>query len=458
MNTAQSPNQNPNQTPSQNDYIRWFRHIAPYINTHRGKTFVIMFGGEAVSHENFSDLIYDIALLHSLGIKLVLVHGARKQIDNNLANCGIDTPFYQGLRVTPKSALPYILNAVGSIRLQIEAHFSMGLANSPMYGSSIQVVSGNFVNARPYGVRDGVDYQFTGEVRSIDVTAISHNLQNHHIVLLGSMGYSPTGEVFNLFAEDVALQTAIQLKADKLIFLGEKSGVEQGELIREMTDKQAKTLIAELDDSQIENKRFLQSAIYACQNGVLRTHILSYGKNGALLGELFSYDGSGTLISKSAYDEIRPATIDDIGGLIKLLEPLEQQGILVHRSKQRLESEIDLFSIIERDGMVIGCGALYPLPSETGEIYQAEIACIAIHQNYRSGSRGADLIAFLQKQAEQQGIVELFVLTTRTAHWFIELGFQEVAIETLPKSRLEKYDYQRKSKVLLKTLTKKTSC
>lgn len=442
------------QSHTQSEHIVWFRHVAPYINTHRGKTFVIMFGGEAVNHPNFSDLIYDIALLHSLGIKLVLVHGARQQINKNLADCGIETPFYQGLRVTPKSALPHVLNAVGSIRLQIEAHFSMGLANSPMYGSSIQVVSGNFVNARPYGVRDGVDYQLTGEVRNIDVKAISHNLANQHIVLLGSMGYSPTGEVFNLFTEDVALQTAIQLKADKLILLGEKSGIEQGGLIREMTDKQAKDLFNSLHDNERESKRFLKSAIYACEHGVPRTHILSYAKTGALLGELFTHDGSGTLISKCAYDEIRPASIDDIGGLIKLLQPLEEQGILVPRSKQRLESEIDLFSIIERDGMVIGCGALYPLPDDNGDIYQAEIACVAIHPNYRSGSRGADLIAFLQKQAKLQGITELFALTTRTAHWFMELGFNEVPIERLPTCRLQKYDHERKSKVLLKTLPK----
>lgn len=446
--------QNPSTLQNQSEHILWFRHVAPYINTHRGKTFVIMFGGEAVNHPNFGDLIYDIALLHSLGIKLVLVHGARQQIDKNLADCGIQTPFYHGLRVTPKSALPHVLNAVGSIRLQIEAHFSMGLANSPMYGSSIHVVSGNFVNARPYGVRDGVDYQFTGEVRNIDVNAINHNLANQHIVLLGSMGYSPTGEVFNLFTEDVALQTAIQLKADKLILFGEKSGIEQGELIREMTDKQAKDLLTTLNDNERESQRLLKSAIYACEHGVPRIHILSFTKTGALLGELFTHDGAGTMISKSAYDEIRPASIDDIGGLIKLLQPLEQQGILVPRSKQRLESEIDLFSIIERDGMVIGCGALYPLPSDVGDIYQAEIACIAIHPNYRSGSRGADLIAFLQQQAKQQGITELFALTTRTAHWFMELGFHEVPIERLPMSRLQKYDHERKSKVLLKILSK----
>lgn len=435
---------------AQNDYIRWFRHVAPYINTHRGKTFVIMFGDEVVNHENFSDLIYDIALLESLGVRLVLVHGARKTIDESLAKYGIETPFANGLRITPKSALPYILNAVGSIRLQIEARFSMGLANSPMYGSSIHVVSGNFVNARPYGVRGGMDYQFTGEVRSIDTTAINQNLANGHIVLLGSMGYSPTGEVFNLFAEEVALQTAIQLKAEKLIFLGEKS-VEYGGFIREMTDKQAQDLLANIDKHEPYHP-FLQSAIHACQHGVARTHILSYADNGALLGELFTHDGAGTMISKSAYDEIRPATIDDIGGLIKLLEPLEQQGILVPRSRQRLESDIEQFSIIERDGMVIGCGALVPLPADTGDIYQAEIACIAIHPNYRSGSRGADLIAFLQQQAQQQGIFELFALTTRTAHWFMELGFHEVAIERLPTSRLQKYDHERKSKVLLKIL------
>lgn len=446
--------QNSANNQRQSEYVYWFRHVAPYINKHRGKTFVIMFGGEAVHHPNFSDLIYDIALLHSLGIKLVLVHGARQQIDKNLSDCGIKTPFYHGLRVTPKSALPHVLNAVGSIRLQIEAHFSMGLANSPMYGSSIHVVSGNFVNARPYGVRDGVDYEFTGEVRSIDSEAISHNLANQHIVLLGSMGYSPTGEVFNLFTEDVALQTAIQLKADKLILLGEKLGIEQGELVREMTDKQAKALLQNLQDNELESKRFLQSAIYACEQGIPRIHILSYAKTGVLLEEFFTHDGSGTMISKSAYDEIRPATIDDIGGLIKLLQPLETQGILIPRSKQRLESEIDLFSIIERDGMVIGCGALYPLPDDNGDIYQAEIACVAIHPSYRSGSRGADLMAFLQQQAKLKGIVELFALTTRTAHWFMELGFQEVPIERLPTCRLQKYDHERKSKVLLKILSK----
>ena len=217
-------------------YVHWFRNSAPYINAHRGKTFVLMFGGEAVNHDNFRNIIHDIALLHSLGIKLVLVHGARPQIDENLIEYDLTTPFHEGLRITTREALRCVLDAVGSIRLEIEALLSMGLANSPMYGARIDAVSGNFITARPYGIRNGVDYQLTGEVRSVDIEAIQKNLDNRHIVVLGPTGYSTTGEVFNLLGEEVAVQTAKALKADKLIFLGEKEGIadEADRLLREL--------------------------------------------------------------------------------------------------------------------------------------------------------------------------------------------------------------------------------
>lgn len=443
-NTADATT-NPTATPA---YVTWFRNFAPYINTHRGKTFVIMFNGEAVHHDNFSHLIHDFALLHSLGINLVLVHGARPQIESNLAENHIDAPMVNDVRVTPRQALPYILEAVGSIRLQIEAQLSMGLANSPMYGSRIDAVSGNFVTARPYGVRDGVDYQFTGEVRAIDAQAIRNNLLHNHVVILGSMGYSASGEVFNLLAEDVALQAAISLQADKLIFLGEETGIynDKGQLLKEMIPHEVvRFLRGKPMDSEVA--RFLQAASEACQNGIHRTHIISYAKDGALLEELFTRDGSGTLISHDPYEEIRRADIDDVVGLIELLEPLEQQGILIRRSRERLERDIEQFSVIERDGMVLGCAALYPL-SDTA----AEVACVAVHPNYRNGNRGADLIAFLEQQARSRGIKDLFVLTTRTAHWFVEQGFSEVPAETLPESRYHAYDTSRNSKVLKKVL------
>lgn len=443
--TTPMPTANTSHPPA---YVTWFRNFAPYINAHRGKTFVIMFSGEAVNHPNFSHLIHDFALLHSLGIKLVLVHGARPQIEQHLTQTRIEAPLFGNARVTPKAAMPYILAAVGSIRLQIEAQLSMGLANSPMYGSRIDAVSGNFVIARPYGVRGGIDYQFTGEVRSIDAEAIRHNLQHNHVVILGATGYSATGEIFNLISEDVALQTAISLKADKLIFLGEHAGIldTTGALIKEMVPHEMKRYLATIPENT-ETARFLMAAAAACHQGIHRTHIISYALDGSLLEELFTRDGAGTLISQDPYEEIRRATIDDIGGLIELLEPLEQQGILVRRSRERLENEIDYFSIIERDGMVLGCAALYPLSATAGEV-----ACVAVHPNYRKGNRGGHLIEFLQQQARNQGMTELFLLTTRTAHWFMEQGFSEVSPDTLPPTRYAQYDSHRKSKVLRKIL------
>ncbi len=440
MTTSAMPNIN-------SEYVHWFRNSAPYINTHRGKTFVVMFGGEAVNHPNFSTLIHDFALLHSLGINLVLVHGARPQIDKNLAEMGIASPLHEGIRVTPRKAMPSILQAAGAIRLQIEAQLSMGLANSPMYGSRIDAVSGNFVTARPYGIRDGVDYQMTGEVRSIDIDAIKNNLLHNHIVILGSMGYSATGEVFNLLAEDVALSAAVALDADKLIFLGAAADVnDDGRLLYEMIPNEVDRFLQQRDLNE-EINYFLYCAASACRQGVHRTHIISYAKDGALLEELFTRDGSGTLISHDPYEEIRRANIDDVVGLAELLAPLEEQGILVSRSQERLEQEIDNYSVIERDGMVLGCAALYPL-----DAHSAEVACVAVHPEYRNGSRGADLLAFLEQQARSHGLNKLFVLTTRTAHWFVEQGFLEADASVLPAERREQYHNGRNSKVFQKTL------
>lgn len=436
-----------NQISSASANVHWFRNSAPYINTHRGKTFVIMFGGEAVLHPNFRDLIHDFALLHSLGIKLVLVHGARPQIEKNLAKAGLPSQLHNDIRITPSDNMPHILEAVGAIRLQIEAQLSMGLANSPMYGSRIDVVSGNFITARPYGVRDGIDYQMAGEVRSVDVEAIRTNLDHKHMVILGSTGFSVTGEIFNLLAEEVALNAAIALNADKLIFLGQDMGIRDGErLLREMIPNEVDRFLRGQDPKE-EINCFLACAAHACRQGIHRTHILSYAKNGAIIEELFTRDGSGTLVSHDPYEEIRRATVDDVVGLLELLKPLEEQGILVKRSQERLEQEIEFYSVIERDGMILGCAALYPLDNAC-----AEVASLAIHPEYRSGSRGSDLLAFLEQQARSNGLYRLFALTTRTHHWFLEQGFVEVAVDELPSQRQNEYHNGRNSKVLKKQL------
>ena len=436
------------------DYVHWFRHSAPYINAHRDKTFVLMFGGEAVQHHNFQHIIHDIALLHSLGIRLILVHGARPQINQNLLERHIETPFHQNRRVTTRESLRGVMNAVGSIRLEIEALLSMGLANSPMYGARIDVVSGNFVTAKPYGIREGIDFQLTGEVRSVDTDAIQRHLDNHNIVLLGPTGYSTTGEVFNLLAEEVATKTAIALKADKLIFLGEKQGLmnEQKQLLRELSSRQLEPYIQQNQQQYPEFALHLKQAQQASLSGVHRVHLISYAYDGALIEELFTRDGIGTLITDAHYEEVRIANIQDVGGLINLLRPLEQEGILVYRSRERLESEIEQFAVIERGGMILACAALYPIPAGSNEIRSAEIACVAVDSSYRKSNRGSQILQFLEIKAKQQGIQQLFVLTTRTAHWFLEQGFIPASVDDLPNARQALYNYQRNSLVFKKTL------
>lgn len=435
-------------------YVHWFRDAAPYINMHRGKTFVLMFSGEALLSSNFKHIIHDIALLHALGIRLVLVYGARPQINENLKQLGLETPFLQHRRITTRQALAAVLGAVGSIRLQIEALLSMGVANSPMFGARIDVVSGNFVTAKPYGIRDGVDFQLTGEVRSIDADVIKHNLSNQHIILLGPTGYSTTGEVYNLPAEEVATRVAIDLKADKLIFLGEQHGFIdlQGKLIRELIPKDAKIY---LEQSAPDTERYLhlRGAMQACMNGVNRCHLISYQQDGALLTELFTRDGTGTLVSDLRFEDVRQATIHDVGGLLKLLRPLEKQGILVYRSRERLEDEIEHFAVIERDGMIVACAALYPIPTTGQEAKSAEIACVAVHRDYQKSNRGAQVLMFLQQRAQAQQIQVLYLLTTHTGHWFLEQGFTKVDMAQLPAAKQALYNYQRNSQVYQKIIS-----
>lgn len=435
-------------------YVHWFRHSAPYINAHRNKTFVLMFDGEAVQHPNFQHIIHDIALLHSLGIRLILVHGARPQINENLQQRQIETPFHGNRRITTRESLSCVMNAVGSIRLEIEALLSMGLANSPMYGARIDVVSGNFVTAKPYGIRDGVDFQLTGEVRAIDAKAIHNHLDNHNIVVLGPTGYSTTGEVFNLLAEEVGTKTAIALKADKLIFLGKQQGLEneQGKLLREITPHQLDQHLIQYHDSQPEFALHLQGAKDASLRGVHRVHLISYAYDGALIEELFTRDGIGTMVTDAHYEEVRMANIQDVGGLMTLLRPLEEEGILVYRSRERLENEIEQFAVIERDGMILACAALYPIPTGKDEIRSAEIACVAVHPAYRKSNRGSQILHFLEDKAQASGIQQLFVLTTRTAHWFLEHGFSRASVDDLPNARQALYNYQRNSLVFKKRI------
>jgi amino-acid N-acetyltransferase len=430
------------------DYVKWFRNSAPYINAHRGKTFVLMLGGEAVAHANFANIIHDIALLNSLGVRLVLVHGARPQIEERAKLRGVSSRFEKDLRITDGQTLECVTDAAGSLRAQIEALLTMGLANSPMHGAQIRVCSGNFVVAKPIGVMNGIDFEHTGIVRRVDVDGINTQLADGSIVLLSPTGYSPTGEVFNLSLEDVATHAAIALGADKLIAFSEHNGLHDmnGALIQSCEVGDLKFLLQHNNDNA--TGRLLKALIHSGESGIDRGHCVSYSDDGALLQELFTRDGAGTLITKSSYEQLRMATIDDVGGILELIEPLEDQGVLVKRSRELLENEINQFTVIERDGMVIACAALYPYTEQA----TGEIACVVTHPDYRGEDRGERLLAALEMQALEKQLDVVFVLTTQTAHWFQELGFVETDNKQLPVQKQQLYNLQRNSKVFSKRI------
>ncbi|NRF24442.1 amino-acid N-acetyltransferase [Vibrio coralliilyticus] len=433
--------------------VKGFRQSAPYVNAHRGKTMVIMLGGEAVADNNFANIISDLALLHSLGVKIVLVHGARPQINRILERFQHDTPYHKGVRITDETSLDIVMQAAGQLQLAITAQLSMSLGNTPMAGTQLNVVSGNFVIAQPLGIDDGVDYCHSGRIRRIDVESINRTLDQGSIVLLGPIASSVTGESFNLLSEEVATQVALKLHADKLIGFCSEQGVidENGNAVAELFPREAEQFLEKLEqdsdnseDSASGTIRFLRAATTACRAGVPRSHLVSYKVDGALIQELFSLDGIGTQIVRASAEQVRQADIDDIGGILDLIRPLEEQRVLVRRSREQLEQEIHQFTIIEKDGLIIGCAALYPYTQEK----MAEMACVAIHPEYRDGNRGVLLLNHIKLQSKAQGIKHIFVLTTRSLHWFREQGFYEMSVDFLPSQKQNLYNYQRKSKIL----------
>ncbi len=432
------------------DFVAWFRSVAPYINAFRGRTFVIAFGGEVVADGKFVELTHDFNLLAALGIRLVLVHGARPQIEAHLAKNSLADTYHHGIRMTDADTMQCVKEAVGRVRVEIEALLSMGLANSPMANADIRVAGGNFITAQPIGIINGVDLQHTGSVRKVDVTALNDRMEFGEVVLLSPLGYSPTGEVFNVTLEDVATATAIALDADKLVFLMNTDGVQdkKGALLKELTVAQAQEVLSNKRKLSDDINLFLPCAIRACEAGVARTHLISRHTDGAVLQELFSNDGIGTMVVESTLNTLRDASIEDVGGILKLLRPLEEEGILVRRSRELLEQEIERFVVLEHDHRIVGCAALYPFPDEAA----AELACLAVESQSRDRGYGEAILNHMTELAKTQKLKKLFVLTTRTAHWFIERGFVESDVSALPAQKKSLYNYQRKSKVFVRKI------
>ncbi|HAI96236.1 MAG: amino-acid N-acetyltransferase [Cycloclasticus sp.] len=432
-------------------FIHWFRQTAPYIHAHRGKTFVIYISGDAVNDALFSTLIEDIALLHSLGIRLILVHGIRPQLEKKLALYHHSSQVFQHLRVTDKLTLDLAKEATGVVRADIEAKLATSISTLASSKTTIKIASGNFILAKPLGVINGVDYQFTGDVRRVNGDAISNLLSSGQVLLISPLGYSPSGDIFNLRSEEIATAIATEIKADKLILMTEQAEVlsTNKKLIRQLTTEQAQALLKTSTNDQDDAYLHLQEAIRASQLGVKRVHLVDRKINGGLQLELFTRQGSGTMISVQPFEDARPANINDLHGIIELIRPLEARGLLSYRSNETLEMDIDKFHVIEQDGLITTCAALYEYPNEQ----MAELACVAVHPDYRNGERGEYLLSMIEDKARSKGLKHLFVLTTQSSHWFAEKGFFPATLNDLPVAKRQNYNQTRRSIVMIKALS-----
>ena len=431
-------------------FVRWFRQVAPYVHDFGGRTFVIAFGGEMVAeHARFASFVHDINLLAALEIRLVLVHGARPQVDAELKAKGLRSRYAQGLRITDEQALIAVEHASGALRVEIEAILSQGLPGSPMARARLRVASGNYITARPIGVRKGVDFQFTGAVRKVDADAINGHLDAGDVVVVPHLGYSPTGEVFNLSWEDVAENVAVSLRADKLLMYTDKLPAgRKGEVLSELTAREAEALLKKPDLTSPQTARAIEHAVRALAGGVGRAHLITRRVESSLLLELFTHTGVGTMLNAEPVEKLRAARIEDAQGILALIEPLEADGSLVKRSRELLEAEIGNFLVVEHDGTIVGCAALYPFPEEKS----AEFACLAVAPEYRDSAYGERLLKSCEERAKALKLRRLFALTTHAAHWFLEQGFRAGEPSALPSQRQALYNWRRNSKVFLKRL------
>ena len=440
-------------------FVPWFRSVAPYIHKFRNQTFVVGVCGEAIAAGKLPHLAQDLAMVQSMGVRIVLVHGFRPQVNEQLHAKGHAARYSHGMRITDEVALDCAQEAAGQLRYEIEAAFSQGLPNTPMAGSTVRVLSGNFITARPVGILDGVDFQSSGVVRKVDVAGITRTLDMGAVVLLSPFGFSPTGEAFNLAMEEVATSVAIALQADKLLFVTEIPGIrmkpdepegDDNPIDTELPLAAAERLLASLPSAQqpTDTAFYLQHCVKACKAGVERSHIVPFALDGSLLLEIYVHDGIGTMVIDEKLEELREATADDVGGILQLIEPFEKDGTLVKRDRTEIERDIDHYTIIDHDGVIFACAALYPYP----EAKTAEMAALTVSPQSQGQGDGEKVLKRIEQRARAMGVKSIFVLTTRTMHWFIKRGFAQVDPDWLPEARKRKYNWDRKSQVLVKKL------
>ena len=441
---------------NQNNFVEQFREASKYINEFSMQTFVIAFSGDIIHDNQLENIVQDINLLQSLNIRIVVVYGIRPQI-NFLINDKNSNSLVRNIRVTDQNILAKVIDINGRNKVTIESALSSKKLDLSSGVKDNKVTSGNFITARPLGVIDGVDMQFTGQIRRIDDVSIKNKLNDKEIVLISPLGFSPIGDVFNLSYEQTAAHVSSAIKADKLIYYMNHNGIFniKGELISELTTEKTKNLIASVEKKSSPEKapnisiadfNILKSSMYAIKHNVPKVHLINRNIDGSIIEELFTEKGSGTIFTEYPLELIRQAEIKDIEKIHRLISPLGSKGILINRAKEHIERDIKNFHVIEHNHNLIGCTALYQYN------LMGEIACFAIDSDYQNKGYGNKLLRFCEKYAKKIGLSKIFLFTTQSEHWFLEKNFILGDKNDMPVKRKKLYHPKRNAKYFTKKL------
>lgn len=436
------------------------RDVIRYIKRFKNATVVIYLDDDIIDSPLFVNHIRDIALIHQAGLRVILVPGARRKIDEYLSKNGISWTYENGIRITPVEAMPLIKNA---------AFDAANVVMTSLAGENLTAVIGNWVRARGKGVLSGVDFATAGEIDKLDDNTIETILNNGFIPIFPCIGWSLNGKPYNISSAQLASQIATHLQADKLFFLlpdaelsaknftiPKELGLSPEGCVPAMNIEELDEFLevnnSQTNDSEQKIISMLNLAKKSVESGVTRVHILNGSIEGTLPCEIFSDLGSGTMIYKSNYGKFRAMRREDISAVLSLIRPFVSKEILLPRSEQQMEAEYNDFIVYELDGAVRACAALH--------IYdrtQAEIAALAVDETCAHIGIGPKMIEYLIEKAKTVSIESVFILTTQTADWFEKQGFVADSIDTLPERRREKWNPKRGSKLFRINLKKQTN-
>jgi amino-acid N-acetyltransferase len=429
------------------EQVDLIREVFYYQNRFDGKTIVLKIDYPILNAPHFPQLLKDLAMLRATGIEIILVPGAREWIDAVLKEYDTESAYVDGIRIATQDSIPFIRMAAFDVANRLMTLLTAFQANA---------VIGNFVRARGIGVIDGVDFQNSGRVDKILNEPLQQILDQGMIPIFPCIGWNAAGKPYNLSSDDIAVAVAEALQAEKLFFVTDSDGVMETRFkLPAGLVKNSDGLVARLSLEEAEevlrlnagnpdpDLKYLALALTACRKGTERAHVVDGRLEGAILREIFSNLGIGTMIyGNNDYESIRPMRADDIGDVLRLMEPLVREGILVTRSEDELTARHGDFVVYSIDDVVHACGALH----DYGE-GQGEIAAIATNPVYSHLSMGRKIVSYLVEKAARIGMTRVFVLTTRTIDWFEQLGFVEADFASLPARKGETYNHARKSRI-----------